>query len=142
MVEILWRSAQFKDIEAIVEVLQGISSYRPEVESLESIWGEFIAQSDLTTIVADHEAEIIGFGTLLIETKIRGGRVGHLEDIAIHSEHRGKGLGRNLVRILTEIAFEKGCYKVVAHCHERNLAFYEKCGYTSENLSIHLFAES
>jgi glucosamine-phosphate N-acetyltransferase len=83
------------------------------------------------TLVAEIDGAIVGTASLIIELKFihRGGKVGHVEDVGVHSEHAGKGIGTELVRRLTEIAAERGCYKVILNCQDRLLPFYGRIGY-------------
>jgi N-acetylglutamate synthase-like GNAT family acetyltransferase len=69
--------------------------------------------------------------TLTVEPKFihQAGLCGHLEDIVVHGGLRGKGLGATLVRALTKIAEEQGCYKCILDCKEDNVGFYEKLGF-------------
>ena len=76
--------------------------------------------------------QVIGTGTLLIETKIihNYGNVGHIEDIVISSKYRGKNLGKYLVEFLTDFSkIENQCYKCILNCNKENIGFYEKCNY-------------
>ncbi|KAK3242814.1 Glucosamine-phosphate N-acetyltransferase-like protein [Cymbomonas tetramitiformis] len=56
-------------------------------------------------------------------------QVGHIEDIVVKSTCRGKNLGRMIIAELKKIASDAGCYKVILDCDEKNVEFYEKCGY-------------
>ena len=70
-------------------------------------------------------------GTMVIENKFihECGRIGHLEDVVVHAGLRAKGLGKRVVERAVEIAKGHGCYKVLVDCAEKNVAFYEKCGF-------------
>ena len=70
-------------------------------------------------------------GTMVIENKFihKCGRIGHLEDVVVHYGLRAKGLGKRVVDRAVEIAKGHGCYKVLVDCAEKNVAFYEKCGF-------------
>ena len=74
----------------------------------------------------------IAIGTLLIETKIihDGGKVGHIEDIAVDGAYQGKGLGKILIQFLRNLAVFEDCYKVILDCDEKNVKFYEKCDFS------------
>ena len=65
----------------------------------------------------------------MIESKIRGGKLGHVEDIVTHPEQRHKGIGEAVLTALYEVAHSKDCYKMVLQCQQHNVGFYEKCGY-------------
>ena len=91
----------------------------------------------------EEEKKIIGMGTLLIESKLihRFGKVGHIEDIVISKEYRGKGLGKYLVERLVEIAKNKyNVYKVILNCSDSNKPFYENCGFQkNQNQMVQYF---
>ena len=74
---------------------------------------------------------IVATATLLIERKfLRAGSIaGHIEDVSVKASQQGKGLGKVLIETLTALARNVGCYKVILDCEDRNVAFYEKCGY-------------
>jgi glucosamine-phosphate N-acetyltransferase len=67
----------------------------------------------------------------LVETKLlhNFGKVGHIEDIVIHTDYRKHGLGKRMVHALTSISRELGCYKTILDCSEENSGFYEKCDF-------------
>ena len=83
------------------------------------------------TVVAVEDDQVIGTATLILEHKFlhRGGTIGHIEDVAVHPRHEGKGVGRAVVSFLIEIARQSGCYKVILSCNDQNLAFYQKLGF-------------
>ncbi|CAG58419.1 uncharacterized protein GVI51_D02101 [Nakaseomyces glabratus] len=84
------------------------------------------------TVIYDTETKsVAACGNIIIERKIihGTGMCGHIEDIAVSKHHQGKRLGKHLIKRLTEIGFDAGCYKVILDCDEKNVAFYEKCGY-------------
>lgn len=83
------------------------------------------------TVVAVEDDKVIGTATLILEHKFlhRGGTIGHIEDVAVHPRHEGKGVGRAVVCFLIEVARQSGCYKVILSCNDQNLAFYHKIGF-------------
>ena len=85
--------------------------------------------------------EIIGTGTILIETKIlhNMGKVAHIEDIVVDKNKRGLGLGFKIINYLVNIAKEKKCYKVILNCSEENVPFYEKCGFNQKSKQMSLY---
>lgn len=58
--------------------------------------------------------QIVGTGTLFLERKfIRGlGLVGHIEDIAVSKDAQGRGFGKTIITVLTELSEKLGAYKV------------------------------
>tara|TARA_B100000768_G_C11038700_1_gene273264 strand:+ start:433 stop:573 length:141 start_codon:yes stop_codon:yes gene_type:complete len=37
---------------------------------------------------------------------------------------------------LTDMAIAAGCYKSILNCSEKNIGFYEKCGYKFKEVSM------
>jgi glucosamine-phosphate N-acetyltransferase len=116
-------------LQEVISLLQSISSFQPDPRELDRIWQNYERQTNVHSLIACLEnGTVIGFGTLLVEFKIRGGTLGHIEDIVIREDVRGHGVGTSLVRKLTDIAQAEGCYKVALNCHEEKVPFYEKSG--------------
>ena len=74
----------------------------------------------------------IGTTTLLVEPKFifGGGRVAHIEDVAVRVEYQRKGIGFKLVSYATEQAAAMRCVRTVLDCSNENIPFYEKIGYS------------
>jgi glucosamine-phosphate N-acetyltransferase len=90
----------------------------------------FVAVSD--------DDQVIGSTTLLIEQKFihNGGKVGHIEDVTTSRNYEGKGVGSGLVRTAVDFAKEKGCYKVILDCSEKNIQFYRRMGFKEHEISM------
>ena len=75
---------------------------------------------------------VIGTTTLLVEPKFifSGGRVGHIEDVAVRTGYQRRGIGFKLVKYATEQAELMGCVRTVLDCSDENIPFYEKIGYS------------
>jgi glucosamine-phosphate N-acetyltransferase len=128
--EVLYAPLKRSQMPDVISLLQGISQFAPDPDNYDEIWINHSLQENVTSIVAHHaNGLVLGFATLVLEAKIRGGKIGHIEDIVTHHEHRGMGVGRSLVHNLVEIARLEGCYKVALHCKDHNILFYEKSGF-------------
>ena len=65
--------------------------------------------------------------------------MGHIEDIVVDVKHRKRGLGKMIIDYLTEYSKNKKCYKVILNCSQKNIGFYEKCGYKQKEVEmVHL----
>ena len=84
---------------------------------------------------------IIGSSAIFIETKIihNFGKVAHIEDVIVHNEFRGKGIGKMLIEKCIEVAKQNGCYKIILDCSEHNCEFYEKCGFTQKGAQMAMY---
>ena len=85
---------------------------------------------------------LIGSGTIIYEPKIIHGckKVGHIEDIVVHANHRSNGIARNILEMLVNRSKQKDCYKVILDCKHELMPFYEKNGFhhTSNQMSMYL----
>nr|XP_034955127.1 glucosamine 6-phosphate N-acetyltransferase isoform X1 [Zootoca vivipara] len=76
--------------------------------------------------------EIVATATLVIEHKFTHScaKRGRIEDVVVTGECRGKQLGKLLMSTLTLLSKRLNCYKITLECQPKNVAFYEKFGYS------------
>lgn len=74
---------------------------------------------------------VVAAATLLLEYKFihNAGKCGHIEDVVVDGNVRGRGLGKKIVSAVRDAAKALGCYKCILDCSESNVRFYEKCGF-------------
>ena len=79
--------------------------------------------------INSENSEVIGSVTVLIEQKIIRdfGLVGHIEDVVVDINSRGKHIGKSLINYAVDYCKNKKCYKVILDCDEDNVGFYDKC---------------
>lgn len=90
-------------------------------------------------VIEDEESgRIVGTGSVFIEKKFlrNCGKVGHIEDVVVDKEVRGKQLGKRVIEFLIEHAKSVGCYKVILDCNDENILFYEKCGFAKKEVQM------
>lgn len=140
--QIILRPVVRQDLPDVIGLLRDISPYVPPSRLHDAIWLDFCSQENVVSIVVEVEQIVVGYGVVIIEQKIRGGKVGHIEDIVTRRDHRGRGLGRALMEALVGGAFDLGCYKVTLHCQPHNATFYQKCGFSEAGVSMNRFPPS
>jgi glucosamine-phosphate N-acetyltransferase len=88
--------------------------------------------------VIEDDGAVVASGTLVLERKFTRscGTCGHIEDVVVDANVRGKDLGRVLIEGLTLAAERANCYKAILDCSEANAGFYEKCGYARKELQM------
>ena len=90
-------------------------------------------------VISDEEVNnLIACGTVYIEPKFihNCSKLAHIEDIVVNEKYRGKKYGLCIIQHLVSIAKTKGCYKVILACKEKNILFYEKCGFKNEGYEM------
>lgn len=89
-------------------------------------------QQACQVLLIEKEGRPIGFCLYFHTFSTFCGRTNlYLEDIFINKEMRGKGIGREVFRVLMEIALEEGCERLEWVClnwNEPSIAFYRKMG--------------
>ena len=88
--------------------------------------------------IAILDSKVVGTATIFIEQKFihDGGKVGHIEDVAIRKNYKAKGIGQKIVKALLEYAKKKGCYKTILDCTDDLIPFYEKIGFKRHSNSM------
>jgi len=81
--------------------------------------------------VAVLDSQVVGAATIFIEQKFinKGGKVGHIEDVAVRKNYQGKGIGQKIIKALVLFAKKEGCYKTILDCQDDLIPFYEKAGF-------------
>tara|TARA_B100000989_G_C19260160_1_gene351748 strand:- start:154 stop:576 length:423 start_codon:yes stop_codon:yes gene_type:complete len=139
-VEIHVCSTQKEHLEQVLRLLNNdLSEFLPANEDFDEIWKQFSSQGNVHSVVALVDDFVVGYGAVVLETKIRGGKRGHIEDIVSHRHFRNCGVGSSIVAHLYNLAVGKGCYKVALQCKYHNVEFYEKCGFLKSGFGLHRF---
>ncbi|OCF31368.1 glucosamine-phosphate N-acetyltransferase [Kwoniella heveanensis CBS 569] len=92
----------------------------------------------IVVIVEKATDKIVGSGSIIIERKLlrSAGLVGHIEDIAVSKSMQGRKLGLRIINALEEIGRTRGCYKIILDCSDKNIPFYEKCGFKHKEFQM------
>jgi GNAT superfamily N-acetyltransferase len=76
-------------------------------------------------LVALADGRVVGYGRLLVE-----GDWGHLRQVAVHEEWRGRGIGSWIVHALVELAREKGLPHAYLNARLTAVSLYERRGFS------------
>lgn len=122
------------DFESVLKLLQEISSYEPDDKI--KIKQKFCNNDNSYSIVAKKGEQIIGFGSVFIFERIRGGKCALLEDIIVDKSFRNLKVGSLIVNTLVEYAISKKCFKVVLETSSKSFSFYEKLKFKKNGISM------
>lgn len=123
------------------DTLSSLAEVDLTADQMREIMQERIRAGVRTYVAWDSSVnEVVGSVSLVVERKFihRGGKVGHIEDVAVRRGYRGKGLGAELVRHATQEARKLGCYKVILSCFEPLVPFYANLGYRKHDIGMRI----
>jgi ribosomal-protein-alanine N-acetyltransferase len=119
--------ADFSDLEILV-ALEKESFQRPW--SRESLTHELKDHHQRIFLKALSGGEVVGYAGLWIIVD-----EGHITRVAVHPQHRGKGIGKDLVQELIRKGLQEGCKGFTLEVRENNLEarrLYASLGFTQE----------
>jgi GNAT superfamily N-acetyltransferase len=131
------RSATRADVSTILDFVRALAAYEREphavVASEEDLLRDgFGEQPYYACLIAEEDGAPAGFAFYFFDYSTWLGRPGlYLEDIFVHPEFRGKGLGKALLQRVAAIAVEKGCARMkweVLDWNQPAIDFYAAMG--------------
>ena len=134
MSEINFRLVKEEDINDVFILLNQLKKIDFENIDRKKAWNDFNSNTSSNSIVGIYNNKIVAYGSVVIENKIRGEVAGHIEDIVVDSEVRGKMVGVSLIKELIEISRKKGCYRITLFCNEKLVNFYSRNGFKVNNV--------
>jgi GNAT superfamily N-acetyltransferase len=131
------RSAVRQDVPLILGFIRALAEYEKlshEVVATEEAIAEhlFGATPRAEVLIAEWEGAPAGFALFFHNFSTFLARPGiYLEDVFVHPEYRGRGIGKALLLELARLARERGCGRfewAVLDWNEPSIRFYESLG--------------
>ena len=131
------RPATRADLGVILEFIKGLAEYErlphEVVATTEGLDAElFSSHPSAEVLLAFDGEEPVGFALFFHNFSTFLGRKGlYLEDLYVIPEHRGKGVGKTLLRRLAQIAVDRNCGRfewAVLDWNETAIGFYKSIG--------------
>ena len=136
MAEIDFRAVKRSDLKEVIVLLNQLKEIDVSKINLNKAWSDFISNSSSNSIVGIYNNKVVAYGSLVVENKIRGEVAGHIEDIVVDSNVRGKMIGVALIKELIKIGKIKGCYRITLFCKETLVKFYSRNGFEVNNVCL------
>ena len=134
MAEIDFRAVKRSDLKEVIVLLNQLKEIDVSKINLNKAWSDFMSNSSSNSIVGIYNNKVVAYGSLVVENKIRGEVAGHIEDIVVDSNVRGKMIGVALIKELIKIGKIKGCYRITLFCKETLVKFYSRNGFEVNNV--------
>ena len=136
MSKVSFRKIKKSDLNDVFILLNQLKKIDISDLDLDNSWGKFIQNNSSNSIVGIIDNKIIAYGSIIIENKIRGEVAGHIEDIVVDREVRGKMIGGKLINELIEIGKKNNCYRITLFCKENLMNFYSRSGFKVNSVSM------
>ncbi len=142
----LIRAATEDDLPAILSLYSQLGMDDGSILSLEDgkkIFARMKAYPDYTLYVAVVAGSVVGVFALLIMDNLghKGAPSGVIEDVVVHPDWRGMGVGRAMMEKAMALCTAKRCYKLALttnkHRHSAHL-FYETLGFDLHGFSYNV----
>tara|TARA_R110002051_G_scaffold325867_1_gene432573 strand:+ start:111524 stop:111949 length:426 start_codon:yes stop_codon:yes gene_type:complete len=91
----------------------------------------FNDKNDFTLVYGIKDDEVLGMASMCVYSVISGKKA-WIEDVVVHEDARGKGLGRKLMQKLLEVAKDKAVTEILLFSAEHRVAakqLYENLGF-------------
>ena len=134
MSEVIFRNIEKKDLDQVFVLLNQLKQIDIDNIDKDKAWGDFTNNTGSNSVVGLYNDKIVAYGSVVVENKVRGEVAGHIEDIVVDSEVRGKMIGVSLIKELIKVAENKGCYRITLFCKETLVNFYARNGFEVNNV--------
>ena len=134
MSKVIFRNIEKKDLDQVFVLLNQLKQIDIDTIDKDKAWSDFINNSGSNSVVGFYNDKIVAYGSVVVENKVRGEVAGHIEDIVVDSEVRGKMIGVSLIKELIKVAKNKGCYRITLFCKETLVNFYGRNGFEVNNV--------
>ncbi|MEJ2544320.1 MAG: GNAT family N-acetyltransferase [Calditrichaceae bacterium] len=118
-----------------------------DIDVAEELFDKIRAYPNYNVYIAIHKDEIVGTFELLIMDNLAhmGAPSAIVEDVVVHKDYRGKGIGKQMMYFALNDSKKAGCYKMVLSSNmqrERAHHFYESLGYEKYGFGFRLDFET
>tara|TARA_S200000501_G_scaffold26508_1_gene22829 strand:+ start:8358 stop:8780 length:423 start_codon:yes stop_codon:yes gene_type:complete len=134
MSKVIFRNIEKKDLDQVFVLLNQLKQIDIDSIDKDKAWSDFINNTGSNSVVGLYNDKIVAYGSVVVENKVRGEVAGHIEDIVVDSEVRGKMMGLSLIKELIKVAKYKGCYRITLFCKENLVNFYSRNGFEVNNV--------
>ena len=128
------KKVKTQDLDFVYKSICELENEELDFEVFAAIFNENIANPNNLYLVAENENQGLGFISFHTQNLLHHcGRVGEIQEFFINENHRGKGVGRQLIEKIIEYAEEHKLKSIEVTTNKRrveNVMIYENLGFT------------
>ncbi|MEN8433677.1 GNAT family N-acetyltransferase [Clostridium septicum] len=130
------RETSVEDIQIILSLIKDIAEYENMLDQViateDSLRESIFENNRAKVLLGELDGKVVGYALYFYNFSTFVGREGlYLEDIFINPKVRGKGLGKEIFKVLGKIAKKNGCKRMEWVCLDWNkpsINFYKSLG--------------
>jgi PhnO protein len=128
------RKVEKQDLDFIYKAICELENEELDFKVFKEIFNENIFNPNNLYLIAENETEGLGFISFHTQNLLHHcGRVGEIQEFFIHKNHRGKGIGRQLIEKIMQFADQNNLKSIEVTTNRRrveNVLIYENLGFT------------
>ncbi|WKL46404.1 GNAT family N-acetyltransferase [Flavobacterium pectinovorum] len=127
------RKVEKQDLDFVYKSICELENEELDFKVFKEIFNENISNPNNLYLIAENENEGLGFISFHTQNLLHHcGRVGEIQEFFIHQNHRGKGIGRQLIEKIMQYANQNNLKSIEVTTNRRrveNVLIYENLGF-------------
>lgn len=127
------RKVENRDLDFVYKAICELENEELDFEVFATIFHENISNKNNLYLLAENENEGLGFISFHTQNLLHHcGLVGEIQEFFIHQNHRGKGIGRQLINEIMQYADQNNLKSIEVTTNRRrveNVLIYENLGF-------------
>lgn len=128
------RKVEEQDLDFVYKAICELENEELDFKVFKEIFNENISNPNNLYLIAENENEGLGFISFHTQNLLHHcGRVGEIQEFFIHQNHRGKGIGRQLIEKIMQYVNQNNLKSIEVTTNRRrveNVLIYENLGFT------------
>lgn len=128
------RKVEKQDLDFVYKAICELENEELDFKVFKEIFNENISNPNNLYLIAENETEGLGFISFHTQNLLHHcGRVGEIQEFFINKNHRGKGIGRQLIEKIMQYANQNNLKSIEVTTNRRrveNVLIYENLGFT------------
>jgi ribosomal protein S18 acetylase RimI-like enzyme len=141
--EVKIREARPGDAKAVLDLLPPLGYEVPDdgMGRFLDAFANAVRHPEVTVYVATDGMKVVGFATVSLRPQVRlGGRLASVDELVVHQDYRGRGVGSRLLDTAVDRARQMRCVRVEVETRRSRESyqrgFYARRGFTEADSAL------